>query len=113
MIRWAAYWWRHRNCADMLASAARQLVCRYLSWRRRTHKQADNSGIKIKLKIAFNSNTPIMPNTICAKIHNKYCEKVLTHPDCFMFARKMGNKCSDLLQYVQEYMEKHYVKHLY
>lgn len=31
MILWAAYWWRARNCADMFASAARQLVCRYLS----------------------------------------------------------------------------------
>lgn len=34
-------------------------------------------------------------------------------PTASCFARKMGNKCSDLLQYVQEYMEKHYVKHLY
>lgn len=31
MILWAAYWWRERNCADMFANAARQLVCRYLS----------------------------------------------------------------------------------
>lgn len=41
MIRWAAYWWRHRNWADMLASAARQLVWRYLSWRGDTHTIPD------------------------------------------------------------------------
>lgn len=33
MIRWAAYWCRQRNWADMLARAARQFVWRYLSYR--------------------------------------------------------------------------------
>lgn len=49
MILWAAYWWRERNCADMFAKAARQFVCRYLSWGERarlrcTPQLLDTSG---------------------------------------------------------------------
>lgn len=43
MMRWAAYWWRLRNWADMLASAARQLVWRYLSCSGWKHTNATRS----------------------------------------------------------------------
>lgn len=43
MMRWAAYWCRLRNWADMLASAARQLVWRYLSCSGGKHTNATRS----------------------------------------------------------------------
>lgn len=45
MMRWAAYWWRLRNWADMLASAARQLVWRYLSCSGWKHTQTQHGHI--------------------------------------------------------------------
>ncbi len=37
-ILWLTYGWRFLNWLDMLASAARQFVCRYLSYVRRRFK---------------------------------------------------------------------------
>lgn len=53
MMRWAAYWWSLRNWADMLASAARQLVWRYLScsgWKT-TNKCHTFRGLKVHLAV--------------------------------------------------------------
>jgi len=43
MILWAAYWWSERNCADILAKAAKQFVWRYLSCQKEEERKKTTS----------------------------------------------------------------------
>lgn len=80
MILWAAYWWSERNCADILAKAAKQFVWRYLScWRRGEGKNTSNYPFCIQQDLSkgrhsgdshpfTGAKVAIMTNPTCAPI---------------------------------------------